>query len=122
MLDAHNVRGTGARGSLSAGVVRSIGRTFAKMGGRSPGAKAVHSWSKIDLRGEPVRDYRCDRVARAGAQHVGGGSSNYDYSSNQGYHSFRTRNSADSGQGGLKQEGPFMFYAQVLHKVVFVRY
>ncbi len=66
-------RCAGARGSASASVVRSDGRTFARLGGHSPGAQAIHPPSKLGLRRELVRDYRCDRIARASCQRVGGG-------------------------------------------------
>ncbi len=51
-------RCAGARGNASTGVVRSVGRTFARLGGHSPGAQAIHPPSKLDLRRELVRDYR----------------------------------------------------------------
>jgi hypothetical protein len=62
-----------AGGNVSSGVVRSVGRTFARLGRHSLGAQAIHPPRELDLRREPVRDQRGDRISRAGGQRVGRG-------------------------------------------------
>src|ERR1019366_4452282 len=57
-----------AGGNVSSGVVRSVGRTFARLGRHSLGAQAIHPPRELDLRREPVRDHRGDRISRAGGQ------------------------------------------------------
>src|ERR1019366_6866075 len=57
-----------AGGNGSSGVVRSVGRTFARLG-RHRHAQAIRPPPELDLRREPVRDLRRDRISRAGRQH-----------------------------------------------------
>src|ERR1019366_5344348 len=66
-------RCAGAGGNGSSGVVRSVGRTFARLGRHSRGAQAIRPPPELDLRREPVRDRRRDRISRAGGQRVGRG-------------------------------------------------
>ena len=66
-------RCAGAGGNGSSGLVRSVGRTFARLGRHSLGAQAIRPPPELDLRREPVRDRRRDRISRAGGQRVGRG-------------------------------------------------
>ena len=62
-----------AGGNRSSGVVRSVGCTFARLGGHSLGAQAIRPPPELDLWREPVRNLRRDRISRTGDRRVGRG-------------------------------------------------